>query len=112
MSGFRYKFNGHGYQLVRIVSRLLGVGFEPIFYEERVDFVTEKDSVYISLMDESDLLHAVFFSAIPKFEGVTLEMVDDGHGLGHQWHYRGEKIEEMILLIEIALANYKKNIGT
>lgn len=109
MRGYRYKFNGHGYQLVRIVSRLIGVGFEPIFFEERVDFVSEDETLFISLMDEPELIHAVFFKAIPKFEGVSVEMVDEGSGLSHQWHFRGDKIEELVLLLEIALANHKKN---
>lgn len=111
MNGYRYRFNGHGYQLVRIVSRLLGVGFEPVFYEERVDFLTDQNTVLICLIDEPDSLHTVFYKAIPKFEGVSVELVDEGSGMSHQWHFRGDKIEELVLLIEIALANYKKEMN-
>lgn len=108
MNGYRYVFSGHGYQLVRIVNRLLGVNFEPVFFEQRVDFLDESNQPFLSLLDETSQLHVVFYHAVPKFEGVTLEMVDSTEGIDHQWHYRGEKLEEMTMLIEIGLSNYKK----
>lgn len=106
MKGYRYCFNGHGFNLIKVIYRIIGKIFEPIFYEDRIDFVDDVGAIFMTLFNDSEKIHINFRISVPKVEGVEESQVETAQGSVKIWSFQGEKIEDAVFLSEIALVNY------
>lgn len=106
MKGYRYRFNGHGFNLIKVIYRIIGTGFEPVFYEDRVEFVDQGNQIFLTLYSDPDYIRMVFRVSVPKLEGVTEALLETPDGSVMSWTYLGDKVEDAVFLSEIALANY------
>jgi len=109
MKGYRYRFNGHGFNLIKVIYRIIGTGFEPVFFEDRVDFVDKDNAIFVTLFNDPDYIRLVFRVSVPKLEGVTEGQLETPEGRINIWTYEGEKVEDAVFLSEIGLANYNSH---
>jgi hypothetical protein len=106
VKGYRYRFSGHGFNLVKVIYRIIGNTFEPVFYEDRVEFVDQSGAVFMVLFNHPEQIRIDFRISVPKMEGVEEGHLETEHGLVKIWSYQGDKVEDAVFLSEIALANY------
>lgn len=109
MKGYRYRFNGHGFNLIKVISRIIGSNFEPVFFEDRVDFVDKEGAIFMTLFNDPNNIKLVFRVSVPKLEGVTEAHIETPDGHVNLWTYLGDKVEDAVFLSEIALANYNSH---
>ena len=109
MKGYRYRFNGHGFNLIKVIYRIIGTGFEPVFFEDRVDFVDKDNVIFVTLFNDPDYIRLMFRVSVPKVEGVTEGQLETPEGHVNIWTYQGDKVEDAVFLSEIGLANYNSH---
>jgi hypothetical protein len=106
MKGYRYRFNGHGFNLIKVIYRIIGTSFEPVFFEDRVEFVDVEGAIFLTLFNDPGQIRMVFRVSVPKLEGVTEGPLETAEGKVNSWTYLGDKVEDVVFLSEIGLANY------
>ena len=107
----QYDFIGNGYNFVKIIQRILGSNFVRTQKESTVDFYDKTGRRILQLVDNPNTLEVRFDVPVPnlrKYE--KLEKIHHHNELQHEheWIYRGESIDDVIALIEIALVNFNK----
>lgn len=107
----KYGFMGHGFNLIKIISRILGDEFEPSFSEDTVTFYHKNGKGILRLIDSDEYLEVEFMISVPTIPGVvelSKEDMSKHHGDSH-WLYRGENVGEIVMLSEVAIQNFSKH---
>ena len=104
----KFEFMGHGFNLIKVVNRILGDEFEPSFSESGVTFYHKNGKAILKLVDSSKYIEVEFMISVPTIPGVTdlsKESLEDYHGEGH-WVYRGDNVDDVVMLAEVAIQNF------
>lgn len=101
MNRMEYVFGEHGYNLVRVISRILGNEFKVVHEEDRVVFrYIHNNKAVIELLNNPSMVCLHFHVPVPILEGVVYA--------DKQWIYEGDRVEDILLLVEMALQNHQK----
>lgn len=112
MEDRKYNFAGHGFNLVKVVSRILGDEFEPRFSLNGVAFYHNNGKVILRLIDSDKHLEIEYYISVPNIPDVLEYHKDEEENnvkLDTHWVYKGSNIDDVIMLTEVAIQNFKKH---
>ncbi len=94
-----YNFKGLGYKYVLAINRLMGKAFTKTERETEVAFILDDGREFVRLIDDKEFLKVVFCVPVPSLHKKNrIEKIGP-----KQWQFKGNKIEEVYTLIELAL---------
>ncbi|MGB3366799.1 MAG: hypothetical protein WBA54_04885 [Acidaminobacteraceae bacterium] len=111
MKETKFEFMGHGFNLIKVINRILGDEFEPSFSENTVIFYHTSGRAILRLVDSPTVLEVEFMISVPTIPGVvelTKEEMKEHHRDSH-WLYKGKNIEDIVMLTEFAIQNFIKH---
>ncbi|MCK8058098.1 MULTISPECIES: hypothetical protein [unclassified Fusibacter] len=109
MSKHHYDFMGKGFNYVKAVKRLLGDQFTSVQLTDGVEFKWHTGNRILKLVDDLNTLVVIFDVPVPDLYKDNPIEVRHHHEVGHnkhEWIFKGDKIEDVYALIEIALRNF------
>lgn len=107
----KFEFMGHGFNLIKVVNRILGDEFEPSFSENTVTFYHKNGKGILRLVDSPSFLEVEFMISVPTIPGVvelSKEEMKEHHGDSH-WLYKGSNVDDIVMLTEVAIQNFIKH---
>jgi len=107
----KFEFMGHGFNLIKVVNRILGDEFEPRFSENTVTFYHKNGKCILRLIDSPMVLEVEFMISVPTIPGVvelTKQEMREHHGDSH-WIYQGTSVDDIMMLTEVAIQNFIKH---
>lgn len=109
MSKHTYDFMGKGFNYIRAIERRLGAQFQKKQLPDGVIFDHVSGNRFLKLIDAPDTLVVHFSVPVPsphKERRVEKMHFHDQENPHHVWVYKGPYLEEILELIDIALAKY------
>jgi hypothetical protein len=107
----KFGFMGHGFNIIKVINRILGDEFEPSFSENTVTFYHNNGKKILRLVDSDEYLEVEFMVSVPNIPGVIELSKDEvkNHNGDVHWLYRGDSIDDIIMLSEVAIQNFIKH---
>jgi len=107
----QYCFHGNGYNLAKVIQRLLGHKFTQSLEQDGIEFVHSNGRRIMKLVDDDEKLIAFFDVPIPDIHKEDVQFTHEDINGVHKdtWIYEGDSVSDLVALVEIAIENFSKH---